>query len=111
MKSAAIDIGNGTQLYYEECGRGPTIVLLHGMWASSRFFRHSAQGLQANYRVIALDLRGRAVLDDPCGPDCPHYAGTCASSSKGARPEVVHRRRLVHGNVRLVGSRFTVRYR
>jgi len=58
MKSATIDIGNGVQLYYEECGQGPTIVFVHGMWASSRFFRPQLEGLQANYRVIALDLRG-----------------------------------------------------
>jgi len=58
MISATVDIGGGVQLYYEECGRGPVLLFVHGMWASCRFFRPQMEGLKSRYRVIALDLRG-----------------------------------------------------
>jgi pimeloyl-ACP methyl ester carboxylesterase len=56
--SATIDIGRGVQLYYEECGAGPVILCVHGMWASGRFFHKQMEGLKSRYRVIAPDLRG-----------------------------------------------------
>lgn len=58
MKTGAIDIGGGVQLYYEECGEGPVILFVHGMWASSRFFHEQMRALNGKYRVISLDLRG-----------------------------------------------------
>ncbi|MEJ1964673.1 MAG: alpha/beta hydrolase [Gammaproteobacteria bacterium] len=58
MISSTVDIGHGVQLYYEEAGKGPAIVFVHGMWASSRFFRKQMAALQQDFRVIALDLRG-----------------------------------------------------
>jgi len=58
MKSGTVHVGGGTQLYYEEQGEGPVLLLVHGMWASSRFFRKQLQGLSHSYRVIAVDLRG-----------------------------------------------------
>jgi non-heme chloroperoxidase len=58
MIRATIDIGAGVHLHYEECGRGPVLLFVHGMWASCRFFRPQMDGLSAKYRVIALDLRG-----------------------------------------------------
>jgi pimeloyl-ACP methyl ester carboxylesterase len=56
--AGSIDVGNGAYLYYEERGSGPVLLLVHGMWGSSRFFRKQLEGLSANYRVIAVDLRG-----------------------------------------------------
>jgi pimeloyl-ACP methyl ester carboxylesterase len=58
IKSGTIDIGGGVQLYYEECGSGPVLIFVHGMWASGRFFHKQMQGLKGQYRVIAIDLRG-----------------------------------------------------
>ncbi len=58
VKSATVDLGQGIQLYYEECGAGPTLLFVHGMWASGRFFHKQMQGLKSRYRVIVLDLRG-----------------------------------------------------
>ena len=53
-----VHIGSGVHLYYEERGSGPVLVLVHGMWGSSRFFSKQIAGLSAKYRVIAVDLRG-----------------------------------------------------
>lgn len=58
IKSGTIHVGNGVNLYYQECGQGPTLLLIHGMWGSSRFFVRQLEGLSARFRVIAVDLRG-----------------------------------------------------
>ena len=58
MNSSTVDVGNGLQIYYEERGEGPVLLLVHGMWGTSRFFRKQLAGLSERYRVIALDLRG-----------------------------------------------------
>src|SRR5579862_8553751 len=58
MITATVDIGGSVQLYYEECGNGPVLLLVHGLWGSSRFFHKQMTPLAAKYRVIALDLRG-----------------------------------------------------
>lgn len=58
MISSTVDIGTGLQIYYEEQGAGPVILLVHGMWGTSRFFRKQLEGLSDRYRVIAPDLRG-----------------------------------------------------
>ena len=58
LKTGSVDIGNGVQIYYEECGTGPALLLVHGMWGSCRFFHKQMRDLSTQYRVIALDLRG-----------------------------------------------------
>ena len=59
MSTATVDIGGSVQLYYEEHGSGgPVLLLVHGLWGSSRFFHKQMASLAAKYRVIALDLRG-----------------------------------------------------
>jgi pimeloyl-ACP methyl ester carboxylesterase len=58
ITAGTVDIGNGVQMYYEESGTGPTLLLVHGLWGSSRFFYKQLAELSAQYRVIALDLRG-----------------------------------------------------
>ncbi len=45
-------------LYYKEVGEGTPILLLHGFGASSYSWRHVMEGLQNDYRVIAVDLKG-----------------------------------------------------
>jgi non-heme chloroperoxidase len=56
--TGSVAIGNGVQLFYEERGKGPVLLLVHGMWGSSRFFHRQLEGLSSRYRVIAVDLRG-----------------------------------------------------
>jgi len=73
---------NGTELFYDDAGPlsegstpGPTIVLLHGVWMSSRFFKHQIQALQAHHRVVALDFRGHGYSAAVgSGHTVPQYA-------------------------------------
>ncbi len=46
------------ELYYEEAGRGPPFVLLHGLGGSWRDWEYQLPHFSRRYRVIAPDLRG-----------------------------------------------------
>jgi pimeloyl-ACP methyl ester esterase len=48
----------GDSLWYEERGRGPAIVFIHGWCMSSSIWKLQLESLSSSYRVIAPDLRG-----------------------------------------------------
>lgn len=52
-------------VYAEELGRGPVILLLHGLGGSSYTWRFIAPRLANSHRVIALDMRGFGRSDKP----------------------------------------------
>jgi pimeloyl-ACP methyl ester carboxylesterase len=52
-------------LYYEEQGKGPPVLLLHGFGASTFTWRHIAPELAQTHRVIAVDLKGFGQSDKP----------------------------------------------
>lgn len=52
-------------LHVEEWGRGPAVVLLHGIGGSSYTFRHIAGVLARRHRVITIDLKGFGASDKP----------------------------------------------
>jgi len=45
-------------IYYEDFGSGPPILLLHGMMESGRWLAQLALSFSTHYRVILPDLRG-----------------------------------------------------
>ena len=47
-----------TELYFEDHGQGPAVVLLHGFLETSSFYRSLAEHLKEKYRVISIDLLG-----------------------------------------------------
>ncbi len=49
---------DGSRLHYEDRGRGPPVVLVHGWSLSSAVFATEMEALAQRFRVIALDLRG-----------------------------------------------------
>lgn len=52
---AAVD---GRQLYVEECGSGPPVVLVHGFSLDARMWSRQQAAFAASHRVIAYDVRG-----------------------------------------------------
>jgi 3-oxoadipate enol-lactonase len=46
------------RLYYDDQGNGRSLILLHGAWASHKWWRWQVPELSRHYRVIAPDLRG-----------------------------------------------------
>ena len=46
------------QLYYDDQGTGRPLILLHGAWASHKWWRWQVPELSRSYRVICIDARG-----------------------------------------------------
>jgi non-heme chloroperoxidase len=57
VTSQLITLPGGVELSYSDQGQGPTIVLLHGVCMSRRFFERNLAGLSAHHRVVAVDFR------------------------------------------------------
>ena len=49
---------NGTKLYYEQAGQGPTLVFIHGFSLDSRMWDDQFETFARDYHVIRYDLRG-----------------------------------------------------
>lgn len=66
-----IDNDFGLPIHYRDVGEGPVIVMVHGEFSSLHVWDSWIEGLQDEYRVIALDLPGSGLtsaphcLDDP----------------------------------------------
>jgi len=58
-----LDLKDG-RLYYDEKGAGPSLVLLHGAWASHRWWKWQVPELSGHYRVVAPDMRGHGRSTD-----------------------------------------------
>ncbi len=58
---------DGTRIAYDVVGRGPALMLLHGMGKTRRDWRKAGyvQRLQDDYTVITLDIRGSGESDQP----------------------------------------------
>lgn len=56
-------------IHYVDKGKGPVIVLLHGVPTSSWLYRHMIDDLAKNHRVIAPDMLGFGSSDSPKGYD------------------------------------------
>ncbi|MFW9965216.1 MAG: alpha/beta fold hydrolase [Candidatus Sifarchaeia archaeon] len=59
---------NGLNMYYEDYGSGPPLVLIHGGIANSGMnWAPSIPIFSKHFRVIALDSRGHGKTDNPSG--------------------------------------------
>ena len=56
---------DGCSLHYEEYGRGDPVLLVHGLGSSCRDWEYQIPALAAQYRVIAVDVRGHGRSDKP----------------------------------------------
>ncbi|MBP7961377.1 MAG: alpha/beta fold hydrolase [Caldilineaceae bacterium] len=61
---------NGLDLFYEEIGSGPPLLLIHGLGSSSRDWELQTQTplFAATHRVIICDVRGHGRSAKPPGP-------------------------------------------
>src|SRR5258705_3482339 len=50
--------GDGLSLHYDVAGRGPAIVLVHGLGGFGASWRHTIDALAARATVFAVDLPG-----------------------------------------------------
>jgi non-heme chloroperoxidase len=65
MNKKSITLSDGVRLSYLEAGSGKPLVLVHGWSQTAEQFKFQIEGLSAQYRVIAIDLRGHGDSDKP----------------------------------------------
>ena len=71
---------NGVEIYYEDVGSGPAVVLIHGLGSSTRDWERQIGPLSGSWRFIAMDLRGHGKSDKPPGPySLSDFAGDVAA--------------------------------
>jgi len=63
-----ISVGD-VNIHYVEAGKGPVLLLIHGLGGSTFGFRHLIPFLNPRFRVIALDLKGFGYSDRPLDGD------------------------------------------
>ncbi|MCH8025262.1 MAG: alpha/beta hydrolase [Chloroflexi bacterium] len=56
---------NGIDIYYEEHGSGPAIILTHGLGDNAGLWTPLGEALADSYRVIAWDMRGHYRSEAP----------------------------------------------
>jgi non-heme chloroperoxidase len=74
---AEIALPNGITLAYDDQGasNGQSLVLIHGISMSRRYFHRQIEPLSARHRVIAVDLRGHGDSEKvESGHTVPQYA-------------------------------------
>jgi len=45
-------------MYFEEYGKGETILFIHGLGSSSKDWEHQISYFKKNYKTISVNLRG-----------------------------------------------------
>jgi pimeloyl-ACP methyl ester carboxylesterase len=68
--STFVDVG-GVHVRYRDQGSGPTVVLIHGFSSSLEIWDPIARRLEANHRVISIDLKGFGWTSRPAGDYSP----------------------------------------
>ena len=55
---------DGGRIFYEVFGSGRCVVLIHGAWASHKWWKEQIPVLSSRYKVIAVDLRGHGLSSE-----------------------------------------------
>ncbi len=58
-----LTMSDGVKLYYEESGRGETIVISHGMNSSHLIINEFIDQFRGDYRLVCYDHRGHGASD------------------------------------------------
>ena len=56
---------DGVEIYFEDHGQGPAVLLTHGYSADSTMWRDQVAALRDDHRVIVWDMRGHGRSDYP----------------------------------------------
>lgn len=64
LLSGQVKVSGSGILYYEECGEGTPLILLHGHSLDRRMWDLQLPALASHYRVIRIDARGYGLSSD-----------------------------------------------
>ncbi|WDR07118.1 alpha/beta hydrolase [Devosia rhodophyticola] len=67
---------NDIEMYFEEYGDGPPLVLLHGFGGSTQNWHPFVAELSERYRLILIDLRGHGYSTNPANTFTHHEAAS-----------------------------------
>jgi pimeloyl-ACP methyl ester carboxylesterase len=93
MKTREMTI-NGERVAYRTAGKGPVLLLVHGMAGSSETWRHVMPALAERFTVLAPDLLGQGESDKPRGD---YSLGAQANMLRDLLDELGHQRATVVG--------------
>ena len=65
QKEGTFTTSDNVRLHYIEAGKGKPLVLIPGWSQTAAQFKHQISDLSAEYRVIAIDMRGHGESDKP----------------------------------------------
>jgi pimeloyl-ACP methyl ester carboxylesterase len=85
---------HGHRVAYRSAGRGPVVLLVHGMAGSSRTWRHVMPALAARFTVLAPDLPGHGESAKPRGE---YSLGAHANSLRDLLEALGHERATLVG--------------
>lgn len=92
---------DGVNIFYEDAGSGPAILLSHGYSASSAMWRDQVRHLAGRYRVITWDFRGHGRSDYPADPG--RYSEALTVADMAALLDACGLERAVIGGLSLGG--------
>jgi pimeloyl-ACP methyl ester carboxylesterase len=92
---------SGVQIYYEDQGSGPPILLSHGYSATLRMWDAQVAALSDRYRVIRWDMRGHGASDSP--DDAAAYSREATVADMAALLGACRVERAVIGGLSLGG--------
>jgi pimeloyl-ACP methyl ester carboxylesterase len=92
---------DGVNIYYEQRGNGPAVLLSHGYSASARMWQGQMEALSDRYHVIAFDMRGHDRSDSP--EDSALYSHELTVADMAAVLDACSAKRAVIGGLSLGG--------
>ena len=93
MKPRAITV-DGDRVAYRIAGKGPVLLLVHGMAGSSVTWKHIMPALAKRFTVLAPDLLGQGQSDKPRGE---YSLGAHANTLRDLMDTLGHKRATVVG--------------
>jgi len=93
MKPRVITV-DGDRVAYRAAGKGPVVLLVHGMAGSSVTWRHVMPALSRRFTVVAPDLLGHGQSDKPRGE---YSLGAHTDTLRDLLDTLGHRRATVVG--------------
>jgi pimeloyl-ACP methyl ester carboxylesterase len=93
MKPRAITV-DGDRIAYRVAGKGPVLLLVHGMAGSSVTWRHVMPALAKRFTVLAPDLLGQGQSDKPRGE---YSLGAHANTLRDLLDALGHKRATIIG--------------
>lgn len=67
---------DGVNIYFEDHGTGPAVLLSHGYASTSRMWAGQVESFKDRYRIITWDMRGHGQSDSPDDPGAYSEAAT-----------------------------------